>query len=164
MCGYLRFTPDEYRAVLEASRPLGLASGYDAFRRALADALGGSSPALAGRIAALSDAQARLLREHLETTRATPEPGADKGPDLPLGEWRSLLQALGLSFPEWQSLSRACALALLRSDDLMPEEVNLARLVREEQPALAEKLEGLTAGQLARLCIALRSGRRSRLF
>jgi hypothetical protein len=117
------------------------ACSYEAYRRGLADALRGASPALADLIGGLNDAQTRALRESVE--RAGPPAAPDH---------------FNLTFAEWQMLARSASLVQLRGDKLTS--TSLVGAIATESPALAQKLAALSAARLARLFFALLSGRR----
>jgi hypothetical protein len=138
MPSHLRFTPQQYAAILGA-RPL---PGLDdaRFKEALATALARTDPGLGCYVAGLRSSQARLLREHVEPAPAAP--GAE---------------AVALTPGEWRALARACELARLSCGPSVTRDA-LLRLVVEESPGLAERLAGLPSVRLAMLCYSLKAG------
>ena len=91
----------------------------------------------------MTDEQTRVLREHLERRSSGPRE-----------------DAIELSFAEWQALERASALACLRGGPVPQEKASFLNLIEAESPHLAGKLARLSDGEFARLCFALKSGRR----
>jgi len=145
MTGYLRFTPSEYRALRRAARSTPTGADPRALQAALAAALRAPRPALARRIASLGKAGARILHRHLrdgEALRAAVEGGC------------------ALSVQEWQEVARASAAVWLRDNALPSFQGLLVAHLRPGFPALAGKLDRLSAGQVATLYRRLRSGRR----
>jgi hypothetical protein len=144
MSTFLRFRPDEYRAVAHAYPSLSPGGGYRAFHSALVDALRGGHPGLAGRVARLGTRQVRLLREHLEGQACPSRTGREEG----------------LTWREWQEVAHAGDAFCLLDGGLGGFKDFLLRHVGESSPPLAEKLARLDDAQLTRLYIAVRSGRR----
>jgi hypothetical protein len=106
---------------------------------------------LAARIAGLRIPQIRTLREHLEG-RHNPK---EQSPDRPPTDARAVGE---LSFQEWRTLSRACAVLALRDGPLLKD--SILREVGETDPELAVKLGRFGELALAALCERVKSGKR----
>jgi len=150
----LRFTPDEYDAITRACRTLRFDGSFAVFQRSLADAVREGHPALAGRIAGLGKGCIRVLSEYLECHKGS---GGCRGSQ---GRGEQVRAGHDLSVREWQALAQACALVWLHNDSLPPDKGSLLQQVAVASPTLSERLGRLSDGQFARLCLALKSGRR----
>jgi hypothetical protein len=151
---YLRFTPEEYQDLSDATRPLPLKGPLTTFRRALVDGLRPGSPSLADRIAGLTERQVSLLFAHLKGQRDSQ--GPRKGHSVePEGQ-----PACKLSYLEWKAIAEACAVIWLRDDSLPSFKGSLVQEVAEVEPALAAKLARLSEGEVALLYRQLKAGKR----
>jgi hypothetical protein len=144
MPAFLRLTHEEYQAVAHAYPSLPPRRGYRAFRSALADALRGGHPSLAGRVARLGTRQVRLLREHLEGRRPPVQAGTGDG----------------LTWREWQAVANAGAWYCLLEGGPDGFREFLLRHIGESSPPLAGKLSRLEEYKVLKLYLAVRSGRR----
>ena len=150
MSDHLRLMPDQYAALCQACHPLSLVGSYSAFQRRLVAALRPHDASLAGFVAKLGARRVRTLRRHFEELRAETE----------LPGYGSREQAgCRLTFHEWRAVTEAFALVRLRDGSLDAFHGCLAE-VSQEQPALAEKLQRLAAGQVAMLYMRVKAGRR----
>src|ERR1700735_3249080 len=73
MSDHLRFTPEDYQTLCEASRTINLTGSLGAFQAALAGALDREHAPLAAFIARLRKEQVRLLLGHLRGGQAEPQ-------------------------------------------------------------------------------------------
>ena len=148
MSNHLRFTPDEFQSLGLACRALDSSGPYSAFQRTLANALRPSDPLLARRIARMSKARVRTLRLHMDGQQSNlpADSGASPGCDLSIREWRAV--------------SQACAVIWLSDDCPHSFQGRLVGEVEEAEPALAEKLGRLDAGQAATLYRRVKTGKR----
>ena len=152
MSSHLRFTPDDYDAICHACRTIALVGPYAAFQRCLCAALHLSHPALAKRINGFGKSRVGTLRAHLENRRAVPnKPHSRDTVDA---------SSCDLSVREWQAVSQACALMWLSDDCPRSFQGRLVDEVEETEPALAEKLGRLDAGQAATLYHRVKTGKR----
>jgi hypothetical protein len=126
---YLRFTPDDYRALCQLCRPLDLYR-LDAaeLRTFLIPALAGSLPALGQRIAAFHDREMRLLHEYLRDRKEARASTRHKGSIAGLAAEEAT--ALAEAFRSYPFLSRF--IRFLRG--------SLVQYFRESFPNLAVKL------------------------
>ncbi len=147
MVTYVRFTPQEFRAISRVCASLNFSDdAFPAFKAFLTDSLGPGFPALASRISRLDDCQIGLIYEHLKGQRApAAQPGRDRraaaggqGPHL-AGEDR-------------KALARAAAFLRLHDECLPSFKACLVRLVGESSPALASRLARLTDHEVEALC------------
>lgn len=148
MSNYLRFTPDEFQALRLACRPLSLTGPFSAFQQTLACALRSSHPLLARRIGRLSKARVRTLRLHMEGQQSNRPANSEASPRC------------DLSIREWKTVSQACAVIWLSDDCPHSFQGRLVGEVEGTEPALAEKLGRLDAGQAATLYHRVKKGKR----
>ena len=151
MSSHLRFTPDDHDAICHACRTIPLVGPYAAFQRALSAALHLSHPALAKRISGFGKSRVRTLRVHLEIRSASPNRPHSRD---------TVASNCDLSVREWQAVSQACALMWLSDDCPRSFQGRLVGEVEETEPALAEKLGRLDAGQAATLYHRVKTGKR----
>ena len=148
MSKHLRFTPDEFQSLRRACRTLSLVGPYAAFQRTLATALRPTDPLLARQIGRMSQARVRTLRLHMDRQQSSPPAEGVASPRC------------DLSIREWQTVSQACALIWLSDDCPRSFQGRLVGEVGEAEPALAEKLGRLDAGQAATLYRRVKTGKR----
>jgi hypothetical protein len=144
----LRFSVEEYEAILRVSDLVILRGLLSEFQRSLVPPLRqtGWAP-LADRIAGMPADQLHVLRYHLDRLRRE---ARDEAPS----------QALSVSFDEWRAIDRVCRLVLLRADDIPSFREGLLNGLADEAPALAEKLSTLDEAGIAGLHRRAVSGRR----
>jgi hypothetical protein len=131
---YLRFTPDEYRAIAALCKPLDLGNAPPTFvKRLLISSLAEPLPRLAERIARLSPDQLRLLMTHLHQPKAAARPH-------------------GLSDAEVELVVEAGALLMGQARFAHQLKRTLVRRLAEWQPTLAAKVERLSLQQFGLLC------------
>jgi len=137
---YLRFTPEEYRAICLRCRDLDLCEEFfPAFQAFLAEALSDAWPILAARIVLLGKRRVRLLFEHLRTQQCPPAKAAVSG------------KGHGLSFEEFLAVARA-ALQFPCCRERRPAFRGfLVHYFKEAEPTLAGKLEQLPEPQIVAL-------------
>jgi hypothetical protein len=131
---YLRFTPDDYRTILQACCRLDPGSHHrPAFKRRLVEALAGTSSSLAKRIARLRASDVRLLHDHFrERTR-------------PANPWHEFAPG------ELRALEDACAAAPFPVRFVRPFKRFLVDKFQEIWPDLARKISWLSGPQFERL-------------
>jgi len=133
---YLRFTPQEYRALCRARRVVDLRTDDpNFFQVSLLFALADDWPRLAERVAGLLPSQLIVLRNHLRALTGDVGPGP--GQDFTPAELEALAQA------------RGTGLATVRP--IGPFRDVLVRHFEKVSPVLAKKLAGLSGPQLERL-------------
>jgi len=97
MTTYVRFTPEEYKAIRAACRALDLSRPdlFPLFPYFLVRALKDTAPGLADRIARFGPYRVRLLLEHLRAQRnaGASDPGPAARQDLTAEEWRAVSEA-----------------------------------------------------------------------
>jgi hypothetical protein len=141
---YLRFTPEEFRAIQQACRSIKLSDDYFAFfRYFLIEALAGSSPGLAQRLAQCNAWKLRILYGYLREQRAARVQRSDEPSRGEKDEAR-----VGLTVREWQAVRQASSLFFLH-DGKQPSFQNyLVFAFRETTPGLAIKLAELGVHQI----------------
>jgi hypothetical protein len=143
--GYLRLTPQEYRAVAAVCAALDLRGQHPPdFRRYLAECLEPTFPDLAERVTCFTNGQVRALLSHLRQP-----PPADS--PIPLSAW------------EVGVLAEACGQLFGYDRFLGPLRAALVRSLRSVCPGLATRMARLTARQFERLWeeVRRRAGRES---
>ena len=144
---YLRFTPQEFQAISQACRPLDLVGGVSlpAFQRFVAEALRGTRPALADRIARFRKYQVGILYEHLKEQRASGAGPAGRAAEAkgPAG--------CDLTAEEWRALSQAGELFRLQGGPPSSFKGFVLQQLGAASPALAQKLARLSDYQIAKL-------------
>ncbi len=133
---YLRFSPEDYRALCRLCSPhLTDALDLPAFRQLLVCSLSESRPALAGRISQLDGHQLGILYDHFRQ-RTAPLRGE--------GEH-------GLGPKELRVLREACRCYPTTARFLRPFKANLVEILRDVFPALARKVRRLSDEEFGRL-------------
>ncbi len=131
---YLRFAPDDYRALVHACCQLDPGSHRrPAFKRLLVESLEGASPTLAERIARLRSSEVRLLHDHFRERSRPVNPWHDFAPE------------------ELRALEEACAAAPFTVRFVRPFKRFLAEQFQETWPELARKVSWLSGHQFERL-------------
>jgi hypothetical protein len=134
---YLRFSPEDYRALCRFCSPhLTFARDLPAFRQLLLFALSETRPALAERIAALDGRRLRILHDHF-AGRAT--------------AGRAEAQEHGLGPKEMYVLWQACRCYPGTARFLQPLKSRLVEVLKDVVPALSEKLSRMSDDQFERL-------------
>ena len=134
---YLRFSPEEYRALCRLCEQLPLgATGLTAFRHFLVAYMPLDQLELAKRIARLDDRPMRLLQKHLLGRRQAEAPEGDK---LPFTEEELKLITRTIDFPRHP-------LRLLRHF-----QKSMVERLSDSYPSLAWKLARLSERQFERL-------------
>jgi hypothetical protein len=130
---YLRFTPDDYRALASLWETLSLRheTPYTVKRR-LVEALAQSHSGLAVRLAGFHTRQLRVLCDHLRGRK-------------PIGRH-------GLNAGELRLLTRAAGGLLSHVRFIQPMRRFLVQHFRDKHPSLAEKLHTMSLGQFELLC------------
>jgi hypothetical protein len=130
---YLRFSPEDYRALCRLCSPeVTPALDLPAFRQLLLCSLSDTHPALAARVAALDGHQLGMLHDHFagRAPAGRPEaPGQRLGPK------------------EVRVLREACRCYPATVRFLRPFQANLVNVLREAFPALARKLSRMSDEQ-----------------
>src|SRR5262249_13762717 len=141
---YLRFTPEEFRAIRRACDSVDLSGDFFAvFKYFLVESLSARLPMLAIRIARFGRPQLRLLYGFLRRQKTTE--GRNRGRT---GREKD---ECGLTFEELQVIRRASGPFLLHDGSLDSFQDYLVHILGETRPALAAKLARLRPGQIARL-------------
>jgi hypothetical protein len=135
---YLRFTPEEHRALCQACRDLDLRGGFPALRERLVQALREPWPDLAARVAGFRKAHLRLLLDHLKAQQRGPGPAAEGAEG-------------GLSFEELQEVAAAAHRFLLYDGRACAFQGFLVHHFKGTSPALARKLDRLSERQVKEL-------------
>ncbi len=131
---YIRFTPDEYRAIACLCRPLNLGKTRPRFlKRLLVASLANSDPRLAERIARLSPEQLSVLITHLHKPTPAEQPH-------------------GLTEAEVELVAEAGGLLIGHTRFTHVLKRTLVRRLVEWHPTLAAKVERLAAQQFGLLC------------
>jgi hypothetical protein len=146
MTTFLRFTPQEYRAILQACAPLELGAGsFNGFQGFLVQSLATPFPALASRVAHFRRRQVLILLRHLKGARSAmvrqdgpARAGGTRPPHLTVEEAGIVSQAAGF---------------LWLHDECRPSfKVCLLRLVEERSPRLARRLARMSDREIEALC------------
>src|SRR5579872_6440770 len=131
---YLRFTSDEYRALLQACCRLNPGSHHrPAFKRLLVESLTDVAPDLAARIGRLRSSEVRLLHDHFRERSRPANPWHDFAPE------------------ELRVLEEACAAAPFPVRFVRPFKRFLVQQVQDTWPDLARKISWLSGHQFERL-------------
>lgn len=134
---YLRFSPQEYRAISHLCGPLDLSNPrLSAFRRFLVECLGERHPELAARIGRFRAHEVKILYDHLRRRRAA-------GPADPSRE---------LTADELQMLTGTYGPLLCHARFRRPLRRSLIQHFRESRPELAWKLDQLSLAEFELLC------------
>jgi hypothetical protein len=143
---YLRFTPDEYRAIRRACRSLDLSDDFFAvFKYFLVESLADTLPGLSQRLAQVPARKLRILYEYLKehkTCRARS-----------YGRFRGKKDEAwgGLTIRESQAVRQASDLFFLHEGSLPSFQDYLVFAFRETTPGLASKLARFSRHRIARL-------------
>src|SRR5581483_1197225 len=144
---YLRFTPQEFRAISQACVSLDFGGDlFSGFKTFLIDSLSPRFPTLATRIAHIPRSHVGIIYEHLKGERASmvqPSQGLQGERDGP---------ELHLSGEDRKIVTRAAEFLWLHDECLPSFKVLLVRLVEERSPVLARRLARLTDHELEALC------------
>jgi hypothetical protein len=131
---YLRFVPDDYRALVHACCQLDPGSHRrPAFKRLLVKHLEGAFPSLAERIGRLRSSEIRLLHDHFSERSKPGNP------------WHSFAPG------ELRALEEACAAAPFPVRFIRPFKRFLAEKFQQTWPELARKVSSLGGRQFERL-------------
>jgi len=147
---YLRFTPQEYEAIVKVCRPVDLGDDFfPIFKYFLVESLKDPSPGLAGRIAQLRRGEVGIIFEHLKSKRRLAAGRAcrqvgEADPDL--------------TDQEWQAVARASRAFDLPADFLHSYRAFLVGHFRHSLPELAHKLTRFSDRQMERVYARLRTG------
>jgi hypothetical protein len=135
---YLRFSPDEYRALTAACRGLRLTDDFfPCFKYFLLETLTATCPHLADRISGFRRPALAILYHHLRDARAKARAGRSTTADWTFEEWQAICTASRLHQPHnrlWPSLQEF-----------------LVRRFRKKQPGLAERIRRLSPDQVEQL-------------
>jgi hypothetical protein len=152
---YLRFSPTDYQAIAQRCRDVHLREdAFPIFKYFLADVLREHSTALAERVAQFGEDELRLLFRNLR---------AQKGMAVPApGQEREGGAGTGLTSMEYRAIAQAGQWFVLRGGQPGSFQAFLVHYFRGLDPALADKLGGLTGRQVKRLYRRVRTPNRWR--
>jgi hypothetical protein len=146
---YLRFTPEEHRALCQGCRDLDLRGTFPALRERLVQALRAVWPDLAARVAGFRKAHLRLLLDHLKARQ--------RGAGQAAGE-----KEHGLSLEELQEVAAAAQRFLLYDGRKCAFQGFLVHHFKGRSPELARKLDRLSDRQMQELYDRVRRPTRGR--
>jgi hypothetical protein len=142
---YLRFTPEEFRAIQQVCHSVNLSDDFFIFfKYFLFESLAGASPGLALRLAHLPARKRRILYQYLREQRASPVKNNE-----PLTKKDET--GCDLTFEELQAVRRASGPFFLHDGSLASFQDYLVYNLGETQPGLATKLARLHPRQIVRL-------------
>jgi hypothetical protein len=152
---YLRFRPDEFQALTQVCRAVGLGEDfYPIFKYFLIESLSDLQPELSRRVAVLCRREVRLLFDQLQAwkrQKARARREARGEPDAP-GE--------PLTFEEVQAVCRASAGYRAGNRMLPPFRDFLVGRFRRSAPGLVAKLDRMSRSEMEKLYEQIRRPRR----
>jgi hypothetical protein len=142
---YLRFTPEDFRAIQKVCRSIKLSDDlFAVFKYFLVESLTNSRPGLSQRLGKLPARKIRILYDYLREQKPSPV-------KKPMGFTKKAGQGCALTFGELQAVRKASGVFFLHDGALYSFQDYLVYAFQKTAPGLAAKLGHLNQQQIARL-------------